>query len=146
MTKYPSLANLVKQILCVPVKSAPVERVFSHSGVIVRPHRSSLAPQRLHKILFLKCSKHVFASETAHSILEEKRKHFGLFDDKNSKNIGIECQLQSIFCNHYNSVRVTPTDTYNTIDFEKKEVFTLTEVAVAIRGLKSGKTPGEDEI
>ena len=64
MTKYPSLANLVKPILCVPVKSAAVERVFSHGGITVRPHRSSLAPQRLHKILFLKCSEHVFdASE-----------------------------------------------------------------------------------
>ena len=64
MKKYPSLANLVKQILCVPVTSAPPEQVFSHSGIIARPHRSSLAPQRLHKILFLKCSEHVFdASE-----------------------------------------------------------------------------------
>ena len=48
--KYPSLANLVKKILCVPITSAPVERVFSHGGIVVRPHRSSLAPQRLHKI------------------------------------------------------------------------------------------------
>ena len=64
VAKYPSLANLVKRILCVPATSAPVERVCSHGGIIVRPHRSSLAPQRLHKILFLKCSEHVFdASE-----------------------------------------------------------------------------------
>ena len=64
VTKYSSLANLVKPILYVPFTSAPVERVFSHGGIIVRPHRSSLAPQRLHKILFLKCSEHVFdASE-----------------------------------------------------------------------------------
>ena len=59
VAKYRSLANLVKEILCVPVTSALVERVFSHGGVIVRPHRSSLAPQRLHKNLFLKCRKHV---------------------------------------------------------------------------------------
>ena len=53
-----------KPILYVPVTSAPVERVFSHGGIIVCPHRSSLAPQRLHKILFFKCSEHVFdASE-----------------------------------------------------------------------------------
>ena len=49
MTKYPSLANLVKQILCIPAMSAPVEQVFSHGGIIVRPHRSSFAPQKLHK-------------------------------------------------------------------------------------------------
>ena len=35
-------------------------RVFSHGGIVVRPHRSSLAPQRLNKILSLKCNKHVF--------------------------------------------------------------------------------------
>ena len=64
MTKYPSFANSVKQILCVPVSSGPEKRVFSHGGIIVPSHRSSLAPQRLHEILFLKCSKHVFdASE-----------------------------------------------------------------------------------
>ena len=44
VTKYSSVANLVKRALCVPVTSAPVERVFSHGGLVVRPHRSSLAP------------------------------------------------------------------------------------------------------
>ena len=64
MTKSPSLANSVKRIQCVPATNAPVERVFSHDGIIVRPHRSSLAPQRFHKILSLKCNEHVFeASE-----------------------------------------------------------------------------------
>ena len=57
-------ANLVKRTPCVPAMSAPVERVFNHGGIVVRPHRSSLAPQKLHKILFLKCNKHVLdASE-----------------------------------------------------------------------------------
>ena len=64
MTKYPSVANLVKQTLCVPATSALQERVFSYGGIVVRPHRSSLAPERLHKIVFLKCNEHVFdASE-----------------------------------------------------------------------------------
>ena len=45
-----------------------------------------------------------------------------------------------------NPIRVTPTDTCNTIDFGKEEVFTSTKVAVVIRGLKSGKSAGEDEI
>ena len=44
-----------------------------------------------------------------------------------------------------NSVRATPTGTCATIDFGK-ENFKLTEVAVAIRGLKSGKAAGEDKI
>ena len=61
VTKYPSVANLVKRTLCV---SATSDRVFCHGSIIVRSHRSSLAPERLHKILFFKCSEHVFdASE-----------------------------------------------------------------------------------
>ena len=44
-----------------------------------------------------------------------------------------------------NPVRETPTDTRDTIDFEKVEVFTFTEVAAANEGLKSGKAAGEDE-
>ena len=45
-----------------------------------------------------------------------------------------------------NPVRATSTDTCDTIDFGKEEVFTLTEVAVAVRGLRSGKAAGKDEI
>ena len=43
-------------------------------------------------------------------------------------------------------VKATATNTCDKIDFEKKEVFTLTEVVATIRGLKSGKTAGEDKI
>ena len=60
VTKYPSVANLVKRTRCVPATSAPVERMFCHGGIVVRPHRSSLAPEKLNKILLLKCSEHVF--------------------------------------------------------------------------------------
>ena len=45
-----------------------------------------------------------------------------------------------------NPVRVTPTDTCDMIDFQKEEVFTLTEAAAAMQGLKSRKAAGEDEI
>ena len=45
-----------------------------------------------------------------------------------------------------NPVRATPTDTCDTIDFGKEELFTLIEVAAATWGLKSGKAAGEDEI
>ena len=43
-------------------------------------------------------------------------------------------------------IRATPTDTCDTIDFGKEEVFTFTEVAAVIRELKSGKVADEDEI
>ena len=42
VTKYRSVAKLVQQTLCVLAKSTPVERVFSHGGIVVRIHRSSL--------------------------------------------------------------------------------------------------------
>ena len=45
-----------------------------------------------------------------------------------------------------NPGRATLIDTCDTIDFEKKEVFTLTGVAAVIRGLESGKATGEDKI
>ena len=45
-----------------------------------------------------------------------------------------------------NPVRETPTDTCNTIDFGKGEVFILTEVATAMRRLKFEKAASEYEI
>ena len=40
----------------------------------------------------------------------------------------------------------TPTYICDTIDFGKEEVFPLTEVATALRGLKSGKSAGKNKI
>ena len=45
-----------------------------------------------------------------------------------------------------NPVRATPTELCDTIDFEKEKIFTFTKVAAAIRGLKSGKAAGKDEM
>ena len=45
-----------------------------------------------------------------------------------------------------NSVRATPADKYDTIKFEKEQVFTLTKMAAAMRKLKSRKADGEEEI
>ncbi|XP_038063040.1 uncharacterized protein LOC119733733 [Patiria miniata] len=57
--KYPSLHALAKNILCVPASSAPVERIFSRGGLIMRPHRARLTPQMLETLMFLKCNEHV---------------------------------------------------------------------------------------
>lgn len=41
---YPLLKRVALKALTVPATSAPAERVFSHGGIIMRPHRSSISP------------------------------------------------------------------------------------------------------
>ena len=101
-----SVANLVKRALCVSVTNAPVERVFSHGGIVLRPHRSSLAPQRLHEILFLKCKKHVFdASENSFSLCN-KIFIFVLHDQLLAKNAhpSLIHSIQKIAVNIYKKI------------------------------------------
>ena len=45
-----------------------------------------------------------------------------------------------------NPVKPSTRDTHEVIHLEEKEAFTATEVATAIKGIKSGKATGEDEI
>ena len=45
-TKLTVLHPLLEKIFSVPATSAPVERVFSHSGLIMRPHRARI-PDRM---------------------------------------------------------------------------------------------------
>ena len=42
--------------LSVPASSAPVERVFSQGGTILKPHRSRMSDTMLAKLIFLKCN------------------------------------------------------------------------------------------
>ena len=50
------LFPLAMRTLSVPATSAPVERVFSHSG-IMRPHRAQLSYKLLPNLIFLKCNQ-----------------------------------------------------------------------------------------
>ena len=53
MPIYPNLSQLARKILAVPATSAPIERVFSHAGNILRPDRSRLKPKhKLKKCFF----------------------------------------------------------------------------------------------
>jgi len=54
--QYPLLRPLLSKTFCTPATSAPVERVFSHSGLIVRPHRAKLSDPLLEILVFLKCN------------------------------------------------------------------------------------------
>lgn len=55
--KYPHLHELALKVLSVPASSAPVERVFSAVGLLMRPHRASLGSKMLTSLIFLKCNK-----------------------------------------------------------------------------------------
>ena len=54
---YPYLHRLAVRVLSVPATSAPVERVFSSSGIIMRPHRSRLTKNMLATLTLLKCNQ-----------------------------------------------------------------------------------------
>ena len=56
---FSKLHQLFEKILCVPSTSAPVERVFSHGGLFMRPHRASLGDKTLRALVFLQCNKHL---------------------------------------------------------------------------------------
>ena len=43
--------------LSVPATTAPIERIFSQSGFIMRPHRASLTDKNVCLLSFLKCKK-----------------------------------------------------------------------------------------
>ena len=54
---YPCLYQLGLKYLSVPATSAPIERVFSQSGFLMRPHRASLTTKNACLLSFLKCNK-----------------------------------------------------------------------------------------
>jgi len=54
--QYPLLHSLLSKTFCTPASSAPVERVFSHSGLILRPHRAKMSDSLLETIVILKCN------------------------------------------------------------------------------------------
>jgi hypothetical protein len=53
---FSGLQSLFERVLCAPASSAPVERIFSQSGLIVRPHRAKISDKLLEGIVYLKCN------------------------------------------------------------------------------------------
>ncbi|RXN14058.1 zinc finger BED domain-containing 4-like protein [Labeo rohita] len=56
MKTLPSLFRVAIRVLAVPASSAPVERVFSHGGIILRPHRAQMTDRLLSNLIFCKCN------------------------------------------------------------------------------------------
>jgi len=51
--RYPLLAKLAKQLLCIPATSVPSERVFSVSGTITNAKQNCLKPENVDTLIFL---------------------------------------------------------------------------------------------
>ena len=56
---YGCFFPLLEQTFDTPASSAPVERVFSQSGLFMRPHRARLGNMNLSYLVFIKCNKHL---------------------------------------------------------------------------------------
>ena len=58
-SRYPLLNKLFQSVLCTPASSAPVERIFSQSGLIMSARRAKMANKTLETLCFLKCNEHL---------------------------------------------------------------------------------------
>jgi hypothetical protein len=54
--EYNLLRPLFSRFFSVPATSAPVERVFSQGGLLVRPHRAKLSDSMLEMLMMLRCN------------------------------------------------------------------------------------------
>ena len=55
--QFKALSPFLESLFAVPATSAPVERVFSHGGLFMRPHRARMNDQLLSDLVFIKCNK-----------------------------------------------------------------------------------------
>lgn len=55
--QLPDLCRLARKVLIVPATSAPVERLFSHGGIVTRPHRAGIGEGTLADIVYLKTNR-----------------------------------------------------------------------------------------
>jgi hypothetical protein len=55
--KFPNVAQVARQVHCVPATSTPSERVFSSAGNIATVKRSMLKPENLDSLIFLAHNK-----------------------------------------------------------------------------------------
>jgi hypothetical protein len=58
-TQLASLRPIALKLFSAPSCSAARERVFSQSGLVMKPTRSRLSKSRLAQLVFLKCNNHL---------------------------------------------------------------------------------------
>jgi len=56
LPQFKRLQPLFQRLFCTPATSAPVERIFSQSGLLMRPHRAKLSDTMLETLVYLKCN------------------------------------------------------------------------------------------
>ena len=54
--QFACLQWLFESVFCTPCTSAPVERIFSHGGLFIRPHRAKVSDQLLCDLMLAKCN------------------------------------------------------------------------------------------
>ena len=54
--EYSCLKSLFARVLSIPASSAPVEKVFSHSGLKMKPNRGRMDGSLLEALVYLKCN------------------------------------------------------------------------------------------
>ena len=47
---------LLEKVFCPPATSAPVERIFSHSGLLMRANRARMGDNMLSQLVYLRCN------------------------------------------------------------------------------------------
>jgi len=52
---YDKLIPAVRRTFAIPASSAPVERVISNGGIVLRPNKARMSDKLLSELVFLKC-------------------------------------------------------------------------------------------
>ena len=59
--QFPLLKPLFQYVFCIPASSTPVERIFSQSGLIMRPNRARMTDSMLDS---MRCNSRLWLTET----------------------------------------------------------------------------------
>ena len=63
-TEFPRLVKLAQKYLCIPASSAPVERLFTMAGKIIRPERCWMSDTVFEKVMKICCSNFLLRKKT----------------------------------------------------------------------------------